>query len=258
MSARNRPVLAVVAGLAVAGCFSAGDGGGCGTGLVGNGDFEYVCTGKADAYCGGSTGIALAMPDAVALGSRFRVQFKNTSGNGGGTVKAVSEKAIKTDDHGFTTLRTGRVGFVAFDGEEAVDAIRVRVVEPRSLGIGLVGGSAPIPRLGSYTVSIAEAAGFAVQPLDDLGASLAGTLVSSWTIDDPTIASVTDGHDGTCVVSAGRSGRTRLRVAAGTLEDSIGIVVGDPLPDGDGGLDEDAGGDAGDPDAGPKDDGGGA
>lgn len=256
MTTRKRSAFALAAGLAVAGCFSAGDGGGCGTGLVGNGNFNYVCVSKVDAHCDGSTGAPVAMPSTVALGSRFRIQFQDVEHEvAGGVVKAVSEKAIKSDGSGFTTLRAGRVGFVAYDGEQAVDAIRLNVVAPRRIAIGVSDDVSPVTHPASDAVSITEATSFAVQPLDEFGAPLAGTLVPERRVDDPTIATVTDRGDGTCVVVAERSGRTRLRVAAASLEDSIGIEVGDPSPsalDGGGGDGGEGEGDADSVDGGGK------
>lgn len=256
MTSFKRPALSAVAGLAVAGCFSLGDSGGCGTGLVGNGDFQYECVSEADALCL-QAGAVTSMPGAVALGARFRLRFSSSDTPGGGTIKAVSEQAVETKGATFTTLREGRIGFVAYDEEQAVDAIRVTVVAPNGLGILSHDRPFPFERIWPTPAPISGPVTFTVFPLDARGEALAGALDAKWSVDDPSVAAVMKKNDGICVVTpVATSGRTRLRVTAGGLEEGVELVIGEPLDAGapDAGVE---GADAGDPDAAQADDGGG-
>ncbi|MBX3220888.1 MAG: hypothetical protein KF795_10235 [Labilithrix sp.] len=259
MTYLGRLTAVVATSLAVAGCFSWGSGdGGCapaGNGLTGAGSFTYVCVSGADPECDGRSAIDATqpLPRAVAKGARFGLLY------GGGTVTPVSSKAVRTSGRDFVALRSGAVGFVVLADAEAIDAVRLEIVEADSLAIGSVGGGFFGSSLfrESERLAVGSPLALRVAALES-GVPLAGTLSDVvWTVDPPELATVVSGA-GTCELTGRTPGSGRLLASAAGLVAEIRIHVDEPAAVADAGEDSsvsDASDDASDPsDAG--DDGG--
>ncbi|MBX3214054.1 MAG: hypothetical protein KF850_18610 [Labilithrix sp.] len=240
MSYLRRLTAVVASGLAVAGCFSWGAGdGGCapaGNGLTGAGTFTYVCTSSADPECDDRLTIDATqpLPQAIARGGRFGLLYS------GGAVTPVSSKAARVTDTGFVALRSGSVGFVVLAGTEAVDAVRLEVVEADGIAIGSLGAALGSGRFGDaerlvlgrpFTLRVAALQG---------GQPLAGTLSDvTWTVDPPELATAFVGV-GTCELTAKTPGSGRVIAARDGLVAELRVRVEEAPDPGDAGDDSSA------------------
>jgi hypothetical protein len=251
----------------MAGCFDFGGGEGCNTptnGLAGNGNFTYECSSAADPQCDGRTSSTYGpppLPAAIARGARFGLRLA------GGTVQPVSPTAVASVGQDFVALRTGKVGFVVSTGGEAVDAIRLDIVEPEQIVVaksrsqrGELEAVVPSPPLQLAPSASTAVRAVAMKPGVGVFLNtgvLAGTIPVEWTIDAPDVASFAVEPDGTCLVTGLAEGRAELTAKMGILSGGVSIVVSeapDPRDSGisDAGIDGDA-----DPDAGDRGDAGG-
>lgn len=232
-----------MAGVLVAGCFSSNDGGGCQspTSLTGNGAFNYVCDSPNDAWCrSGRVDLESSIPGGIVRGARFRLTFRENDDDDdvpSRTIDVVSPNAVMGDGTTFRAKRAGRVGFFVADGTSVVDAIRLRVVEPKSLEIERTYRQDDLLDLSD------NSAIYVVNALDDQHAQLAGTFDPQWSVDDPSLATVHPLPNGCEVEPLVADGTTTLRVTYGGASASLTIHVkkdsGDPPP-----FEFDAGSDA--------------
>jgi hypothetical protein len=237
-------VLGLAAIAFVTGCFDMGGGGGsCASspnGLAGKGTFEYACKGSADPACeGGDLFGEARMPASVARGSTFGLTLVGGSPD---AVEAVSPRAVSGSRGTFTARRAGHVGFVASEDGEAIDAVRLLVVEPERLAIGPIPGTPDLaPRLDlALSTLYAPTAHLRAVAMSG-GAMLGGTMKVSWTIDDPEVASLSVGADYSCTVTGMSPGSTTLHATSDAfVADMVVSVSGTRPPD-----PFDAGGDTG-------------
>jgi hypothetical protein len=175
MRATTNVKTAVLAALAFAcGCSSHP------TGVLGNGEFRYLCDGDADGACtSGETDTDL--PGAIAVGSTFQIAYKPNSSTGssvqgetGYEIIAASPRLAATSADTIGALREGYVALLARHVGDATiddfvhlrfDTIRTLIANPSSVTVG-AGGQESI----------------AVEALDALGAPLAGRLSCQWTV----------------------------------------------------------------------------
>lgn len=250
MMALRRIFAGSVAVVLVAGCFNSNDDEGCNhtetNGLANNATFKYECSTAADPTCD-PPNTEPPLPDAIALGARFRLSVANAQ-----PVEPVSTKAVARSGKDFIALRTGDIGFVLEGANgEAVDAVRLKVeaavaitiAPPRSASpnyaIGqFIGGTPPLVLAPSQSTTVRAIA------LRAKNLPLAGTIPVDWSIDDSSIASFQVASDGTCYVTANDKGHAVLTAKSGGLYDGVEIFVDEPAPD-DGGP-GDAGADASD------------
>jgi hypothetical protein len=229
------------------------------TGVLGNGEFQYVCGGGPDVGC--SSGDSTTdLPGAIAVPSTFEIGYAPKSSTGtiqgatGYEIVAASPLMATTSGDTVAALRAGYVALLARHvGNADVDdfvhlhfsAIRTVVANPSSLTVSR--GSETTVQLGA---------------MDALGVSLAGRLQCTWqvTAGAPGIALVGSPLGGTAQVSASgdapSSGTVHVACGAGLLDIPIGVSGSAPADGGALGVDAASGVDAGTMDSGSASDGG--
>lgn len=180
------------------------------TGVLGNGEFRYVCAGSADQACSGlanDTDIDLPA-NPVAVGATFQITYAPNSGNGVSTVEgdngyaivpasaaiaAASGNTIKALKKGYVTLFAQRAGVATIDDFVYVKFSPVASIEASPSSVALLAGE-------SQEVSITAS--------DALGAPLAGQIDCQWT--------VTSGASAVALQATTGGGATVQGVANGT------------------------------------------
>ena len=143
-----------ITGLALAACVVA-----CSsqpTGVLGNGEFRYLCGGGADQGCAGA-GSDTDLPGASAVGSTFQIGYTPKSSEGsvqgesGYEIVAASPRLASTSGDTIAALREGYVALLARHvGDATVDdfvhlhfaSIRTLTVSP-SASVTVVAGGQP-------------------------------------------------------------------------------------------------------------------
>jgi hypothetical protein len=182
------------------------------TGVLGNGEFRYLCDGDSDTACtGGETDTDL--PGAIAVGATFQMAYRPNSSTGsiqgetGYEIIAASPRLASTSGDTVAALREGFVALLAQHvGNATIDdfvhlhfrAIQTLVASPSAVTIG-AGGQESI----------------ALEARDDLDATLAGRLRCQWTVTSgaPAIALVGSPAGSSASVTAPAQGG----VTAGTV-----------------------------------------
>ncbi|MFO0676688.1 MAG: hypothetical protein U0169_09145 [Polyangiaceae bacterium] len=252
-------------GLALAACSSLGSSGPDTGGELGNGTFRYTCTG-VDPTCGAVPGgtfdptnprapvAGATFPTSFALGATFRLDFV-ASVTTTARVTPASGSFFSSANQVFTSLRPGTSALVATatSNGRVVDFTHVVVSVPKSLRILAHDGVANRVRApGSSTV-------FGAIGVSGTGEFLAGSIVPTWQVSDPSIARLEDspGHEVpperaiSAVTLAARSpGVVKIFARYAGREESIDVTIGDFAGDagandgGDAGASQDASKDA--------------
>lgn len=217
-----RALLATTAALAWS-CSSPAD-----TGVLGNGEFRYVCTGGGDQACSGATnGTDIDLPATpVAVGATFEVFYSPTSNNGLSTVEGdngydivpastelaeASGNTLKALKAGYVTLLAQRSGVATVDDFVYVkfEPIGSITVSPSSLS--LLGGD-------SQQVSVVAA--------DALGAPLDGQIACQWQVARGAAAVTLQGTSGSAVTVQGvADGTATLHVTCGSVGADVQVTV---------------------------------
>jgi hypothetical protein len=189
------------------------------TGVLGNGEFRYLCDGETDRACtDGETDTDL--PGAIAVGSTFQIAYRPNSSTGtvqgdtGYEIIAASPRLASTSADTIAALREGFVALLARHvGDATIDdfvhlhfnSIRMLIANPSSLTIA-AGGQQSI----------------AVEARDALSASLAGRLSCQWSIaaGSPAIGLIGSPLGGSAAVTASAQGG----VTAGTVHIACGAA----------------------------------
>jgi hypothetical protein len=199
-----------ITGLALAACVGA-----CSshpTGVLGNGEFRYLCGGGADQGCAGA-GSDTDLPGAIAVGSTFQIGYTPNSSEGsvqgesgnesGYEIVAASPRLASSDGDTIAALREGYVALLARHVGDATveDFVHLRFASIRTLT------ASPA---ASVTVGAGGHASIELQALDALGAPLSGRLSCQWrvTAGAPAIAVVGADFGGSAVVTASGDGGT--------------------------------------------------
>jgi hypothetical protein len=157
----------------LAGCSSAD------TGVLGNGRFRYVCSaGGSDLGCMASSDQDL--PGAIAVGAKFEIAYAPNSGIGGVVegesgynIIAASSALANTTANTIVALRSGYVALLAEHvGKSTVDDFVHLKFSPIQT-LRRPGGN-------SLTLSAGEAQVISLEPLDPIGAVLAGQIPCQW------------------------------------------------------------------------------
>ncbi len=224
MRSTRRERVAALAVLAVCGCSSPDT-----TGVLGNGEFRYLCDGDVDTACSGDE-TDTDLPGAIAVGATFQIGYTPHSsigyveGDTGYEIIAASPRLASTSGDTIAALREGYVALLARHvGNATIDdfvhlrfnAIRTLVVTPST----------------SVTVSAGQQATLEVSALDALGAPLAGRLSCQWgvTAGAPSIALVGSpiGDSATVMTSAQGSvtgGSVHVVCGAGSVDVPITVT----------------------------------
>ena len=236
--------MAALAALAVAcGCSSHP------TGVLGNGEFRYLCDGDADTACNDGDSDT-DLPGAIAVGATFQIGYRPNASSGeiqgatGYEIVAASPRLASTSGDTIASLREGYVALLARHvGNVTVDdfvhlhfdAIRTLEVSPSA----------------SLTVGAGGQGSIDLRALDALGAPLAGRLSCRWEVTEgaPSIALVGSPAGGSASVTAAAQGGVTagaVHVVCGAAAVDVPITVtgvtldagspGEAAPTGDGGF----------------------
>ncbi len=150
------------------------------TGVLGNGEFRYLCDSDTDIACAGGDSDT-DLPGAIAVGSTFQLAYRPNSSTGsiqgetGYEIIAASPRLATTSADTIAALREGFVALLARHvGNATIDdfvhlhfrSIRTLVVKPS----------------GPVTVSAGGQASIALEAHDALDAPLAGRLQCQWEV----------------------------------------------------------------------------
>ena len=212
------------------------------TGVLGNGEFRYLCDGDADHAC--SSGESdTDLPGAIAVGSTFQIAYRPNSSTGsvqgdtGYEIIAASSRLATTSADTIAALREGYVALLARHVGNATiddfvhlhfDSIRTLIANPSSITVG-AGGQESI----------------GVEARDALGAPLAGRLSCQWvvTAGAPTIGLGASPTGGSATVTASQGGVTAgtVHVVCGAASVDVAVTVTGVVP-ADAGSPPDGGG----------------
>jgi hypothetical protein len=195
------------------------------TGVLGNGEFRYLCDGDPDTAC--SSGDSdIDLPGPIAVGSTFQMAYRPNSSTGsvegetGYDIMAASPRLAMTSGDTIAALRAGFVALMAQHvGNSTIDdfvhlefrSIRTLVVNPPSLSVG-AGGQASVT----------------LEAHDDLDANLAGRLRCQWEVatGGPSIALVGTPAGGSASVTASEQGGAgTIHVVCGTASADVPVTV---------------------------------
>ncbi len=220
------------------------------TGELGRGGFKYVCYDPTlDAACLATE--TPVFPHAVAVGSKFKMDYYRTGEKSPLTVIGGSPKHIETDYDSLETLAKGTLALFAARNEEAIDIIHIDVAVVAELELGEWSSSnTGWKELKRIELPVGERLRIRSVPSGKSGRILAGALPHQWTIDDADIADIdTESDESVNTIEGVNTGTTRLTVAVGAVNRSYTVKVTagaeidtDTEPDaGDTDTDKDAG-----------------
>jgi hypothetical protein len=197
------------------------------TGVLGNGEFRYLCDGDPDTAC--SSGDSdIDLPGPIAVGSTFQMAYRPNSSTGsvegetGYDIMAASPRLAMTSGNTIAALREGFVALMAQHvGNSTIDdfvhlqfrAIRTLVASPPSLTVGARGQES-----------------ITLEAHDDLDAKLAGRLRCQWEVTSggPSIALVGSPTGGSASITASGEGGVNagtIHVVCGTASADVQVTV---------------------------------
>lgn len=242
----TRRALAVTIGLAATlalplGCSSPGE-----TGVLGNGQFRYLCQNGDDTACSGSDSVDVNLPNAIAVGATFAIGYSPKSSSGGTVQGATGYEIVPASSRMATatgnTIEALREGYVALlarqvGNADVDDFVHLRFSAVRSLIV------APST---SLVIAAGREAAVGLQPLDALGVPLAGRLLCQWQVTAGTpwiaLSGSSLGPSATIAVVAGATTTSgNVRAVCGAMTVDVPVVVTPGSPD-----------DGGPPDSGPS------
>jgi hypothetical protein len=194
-----------------------------GNGALANGSFTYLCVSASDSFCAGTQNVA-PLPTAIALGTSFRIAFAPAPGGAAATLDIAGTDMLDLAPDGTLQAKLEGVASVfALDpGGEVEDYINLVVQIPTSLGLSGVDAAT--------TLHPGDTRAVRAQPLDQLGAALAGTGSYDWETSDASVLAIdrteTDRSRGSATLSAVGPGTARVRVVLGSATTTIDILVG--------------------------------
>lgn len=213
------------------------------TGVLGNGEFRYLCDGDTDMACtAGDTDTDL--PGAIAVGSTFQIGYRPNSSTGivqgdtGYEIIAASPRLASTSADTIAALREGYVALLARHVGNATidDFVHLRFNDIRTL----------TANPSSVTVAAAGQESLVVEARDALGAPLAGRLACQWSVaaGGPAIALVGSPTGSSAAVTASAQGAVTagtVHVVCGAGSVDVPVMVTGVVPS-DAGAPRDGGG----------------
>jgi hypothetical protein len=235
---------ATLAGLALLGACTNEQGE---TGVLGNGSFTYDCTnGQGDWYCsqngGGSGGQMLTLPNEIAVGAAFAVDYQPNNSSGNGTTEGATGYDITSGSPQLAlsmgnTVVSQRAGYDALlathTGTSTVDDfVHVEFVDVASL----------TPSAPTVQVQAGASQSVWVQPKDSVGTSMAGRLGCTWSVTSgQAVVTVPSGQQfGAVTVTGVQDGTASLQATCGTATANVAVTVSGVSPV-DGGGDASSG-----------------
>ena len=177
------------------------------SGVLGNGEFRYLCDGDADAACSEAETDTDLPGDAIAVGSTFQIGYTPNPSltsvpvDDNYEIVAASPRLASTSGNTIAALREGYVALLARHVGNATidDFVHLRFNAIRSLVV------TPSP---SLTLSAGGQETIGLQAQDALGAPLAGRLSCEWdvTAGAPSIGLAGSPTGNTAIVTASPQG----------------------------------------------------
>ena len=210
-----------------------------GTGNLGQSHFLYTCIDATDPACAGTTGgsgstDAPVYPLAIAVGSTFRLTYGGATSTadsntnvGSALFKSVAPQYLQPIASGPSDFRAVAPGYAGVYIEstadsELVDYTLLHLVTVETLSIG---DAELTPLTSSAFLASGTPAVFTVTPISGQTA-VAGALDLEWSLDDPTIATLTTPNPAARVtVTPRKAGTTSLHVTGAGTTASISLVV---------------------------------
>jgi hypothetical protein len=228
------------------GCSSTGE-----TGVLGNGQFRYLCQNGEDSACSGFNPDDVDLPSAIAVGATFQIGYAPKSSGGvvqgatGYEIVPASSRLAAATGNTIGALREGYVALLArqVGNADVDDFVHLRFTTIRTL----------VAQPSSLVIAAGRDSSLDLSALDVLGAPLAGRLGCQWQVtagapaitlnDSPT------GPSATVSVAADAnitSGSVNVVCGAGSIDIPISVTGAGPDASPDGGVP-----DAGLPETGP-------
>jgi hypothetical protein len=242
MRETRRALLACV--FVLAGCTSSGSSGcdvGYGNGGLKNGNSAYVCnTSGRDAQC--VNGYSLGMPDAVIVGSRFKLSYaENLAADAQPAIfalRAASADRADEGSDGFAIKQPGYAAFLVTRNGQAVDFVNLRARHVDEIRLEPV----PFGALAKGETRDLRAVPYGLSEV------LAGALDCTFASSNPAIVSVTTPNGRLAHVTGEAAGKATVTVTCDGISESRVIDVSgttttlDASADAADGASQDAGG----------------
>lgn len=219
------------------------------TGVLGNGSFTYDCTnGQGDWYCsqngGGSGGQMLTLPNEIAVGAAFAVDYQPNNSDGNGTTEGATGYDITSASPELAlsmgnTVVAQRAGYDALLATHTGTSTIDDFVHIEFVGVASLTPSAP-----TLQVQPGASQPVWVQPKDSVGTSMAGRLGCTWSVTaGQGIVTVPSAQQfGAVAVTGIQDGTATVQATCGQATTDVTVTVsGVAAVDGGGG---DASGDA--------------
>jgi hypothetical protein len=194
-------------------------------GELGNGRFRYVCAGTTDPYCDDGYE-ASSFPPTLAVGSRFSLRYELEESGESAVVEPASRVALSKEGSVFTLHQRGYVAVLAQTAFG--DVVDILHLNANDVAVFEVFADSPAP-LAEIELAVGERLDLRVDPKDDLGTLVAGSLAYAWStpaLDTVVrIASATDSD--TVTVQGLATGYSMLTLTAGDSTVSLPVAVGE-------------------------------
>jgi hypothetical protein len=225
-----------VAAVLVASCSPSND-----TGVLGNGQFRYLCGGgEVDEGCGGSLGSTdVSLPGGIAVGATFQIGYAPNSANGDTLVQgetgyeivpASPELASATGDT-ILALRSGYVALLArhVGNAQVDDFVHLKFAVIQTLK----------PNATSLDVSAGKTIAIELHAFDPIGAPLAGRIACQWRVSSGAASVAIDATPtgATATVRGLTGGSGTVHATCGDASVDVPVTVTGTTPIGDGGID---------------------
>ncbi len=216
------------------------------TGVLGNGTFTYDCTnGQGDWYCSqNGGGSSPSLPNEIAVGAAFAVDYQPNNGSGGTTegatgydITSASTQLALSMGNTVVAQRAGYDALLATHaGTSTVDDfVHVEFVDVASL----------TPNSPTVQVPAGASQSVWVQPKDSFGTSMAGRLGCTWSVTSgQAVVTVPSGPQfGAIAVTGVQDGTATVEATCGQATAGVTVTVSGVAPV-DGGAGDASSGDA--------------
>ena len=204
------------------------------TGELGNGEFQYSCTGAPDSACGsGSSAQSIQLPAQVAVGASFSVTYSPTTFNdttveesAGYTVVPASPIMAQGSGGAIVAQRQGYVALLArHNGTQNVDDYVHVVLTPVAQ---------LVPDATQVTLSAGDTQTVTLRPLDAQGGDLAGQIGCTWSVtgNSGVVTLQAPSAGGSATLQGTGAGTTIVRASCGGASVDIDVTVIGSLSDG--------------------------
>lgn len=199
-------------------------------GELGNGGFTYVCSDTGiDLACDDSFFDTSLVPDAIAVGAKFRLQYSGDKpdSEGGGTLAvsmvSTSPKLLHDSSLDFSFASPATVAVLARSANgDVADFIHLRGVALHHLAIADDLGDP----MTSVTLHDFEQISLVATPEDEDANLLAGRLTYQWSSSDEEVVSLDPGFDdNTVTLAAGKPGTAIVSLVVGDQHTEIPVTV---------------------------------